>query len=120
MEPISSHAEHARKCLKVEYLDLRFSKISCYSPLGPYGFGFCKKSKEKLHACVPLKGARNRSHRKNPSTGNKNKQSKNYFPLYIPVWFCNKDPATEGGSGGEGVVLWMEHCHHEQEYLNTD
>ncbi len=23
---------------------IRFSKISCYRPLGPYGFGFCKKS----------------------------------------------------------------------------
>jgi hypothetical protein len=33
----------------------RFSKISCYRPLGPYGFGFCKKkSKEKFHTCVPL------------------------------------------------------------------
>ncbi len=27
---------------------------------------------------------------------------------------------TEGGSGGGGVVLWVEHCHHEQEYLNTE
>ncbi len=34
---------------------IRFSKISCYRPLGPYGFGFCKKSqKKKFHACVPL------------------------------------------------------------------
>ncbi len=33
----------------------RFLKISCYRPLGPYGFGFCKKSqKKKFHACVPL------------------------------------------------------------------
>jgi hypothetical protein len=33
---------------------IRFSKISCYRPLGQYGFGFCKKSLKKLHACVPL------------------------------------------------------------------
>ncbi len=33
---------------------IRFSKISCYRPLGPYGFGFCKKVKKKCHACVPL------------------------------------------------------------------
>ncbi len=33
---------------------IRFSIISCYRPLGPYGFGFCKKSKKKFHACVPL------------------------------------------------------------------
>jgi hypothetical protein len=34
---------------------IRFLKISCYRPLGPYGFGFCKKSqKKKFHACVPL------------------------------------------------------------------
>jgi hypothetical protein len=52
LEPISSHAEHARKCLKVEYLG---RKILCYRPLGPYGFGFCKKVKKKFHACVPLK-----------------------------------------------------------------
>jgi hypothetical protein len=31
---------------------IRFSKIR---PLEPYGFGFCKKSKKKNHACVPLK-----------------------------------------------------------------
>ncbi len=33
---------------------IRFLKISCYRPLGPYGFGFCKKVKRKCHACVPL------------------------------------------------------------------
>jgi hypothetical protein len=27
---------------------IRFSKISCYWPLGPYGFGFCKKSKKSF------------------------------------------------------------------------
>ncbi len=31
-----------------------FSKISSYRPLGPEGFGFCKKSIKKCHACVPL------------------------------------------------------------------
>jgi hypothetical protein len=37
-EMISSLTEHMRKCLKVEYLgqiEIRFSKISCYRPLGP-------------------------------------------------------------------------------------
>jgi hypothetical protein len=33
---------------------IRFSKISCYRPLGPYGFGLCKKVTQKFHACVPL------------------------------------------------------------------
>jgi hypothetical protein len=28
-----------------------FLKISCYRPLGPYGFGFCKKSKKK-NSCL--------------------------------------------------------------------
>ncbi len=26
---------------------IRFLKILCYRPLGPYGFGFCKKSQKK-------------------------------------------------------------------------
>ncbi len=30
---------------------IRFSKISCYRPLGPYGFGFCKKSQKK-NSCL--------------------------------------------------------------------
>jgi hypothetical protein len=34
---------------------IRFLKISCYRPLGPNGFGFCKKSIKKIHACVPLR-----------------------------------------------------------------
>ncbi len=33
---------------------IRFLQISCYRPLGPYGFGFCKKVKKIFHACVPL------------------------------------------------------------------
>ncbi len=47
-EPISSHAEHARKCRISRPNRIRFSKISCYRPLGPYGFGFCKKSHKKI------------------------------------------------------------------------
>jgi hypothetical protein len=31
-----------------------FSKISCYTPLGPYGFGFCKKSIKKNFMLVYL------------------------------------------------------------------
>ncbi len=33
---------------------IRFLKISCYRPLGPYGFGFCKKSKKKKFKLVYL------------------------------------------------------------------
>ncbi len=33
---------------------VRFSKISCYRPLGPYGFGFCKKNKNKNFRLVYL------------------------------------------------------------------
>jgi hypothetical protein len=67
-EPISSHTEHTRnefhRMLSISRTDfivcwacaemfksriswpnrIRFSKISCYRPSGPYGFGFCKKS----------------------------------------------------------------------------
>ncbi len=31
---------------------IRFLKISCYRPLGPYGFGFCKKSIKKNSSCL--------------------------------------------------------------------
>jgi hypothetical protein len=34
---------------------IRFSKNSCYRPLGPYGFGFCKNSIKNIYACVPLR-----------------------------------------------------------------
>ncbi len=57
-ELISSHAEHARKCLKVEYLgriEYDFQK-SCVT--GPWNYMIsvsAKKSKKKIHACVPLK-----------------------------------------------------------------
>ena len=63
VEPISSHAEHARKCLKVEYLcqfEYDFFKISCYRPLGPYGFGFCKKSIKKISCLCTFKEFKNR------------------------------------------------------------
>jgi hypothetical protein len=33
----------------------RFLKISCYRPLGPYGFGFCKKSQKKLSCLCTFK-----------------------------------------------------------------
>ena len=53
-ERILSHTEHTRKCLKVEYRLNRiwFSKILCYRPLGPYGFGFCKKIIKKIFSCL--------------------------------------------------------------------
>jgi hypothetical protein len=55
-EPISSHAEHARKCLKVEYLgriefDLQKSRVT-----GPWDHKVSVSAKKvkKFHACVPL------------------------------------------------------------------
>ncbi len=64
-ERISLMAEHTRnRCWacaemfksRISRLNrIQFSIISCYRPLGPYGFSFCKKSIKKFHACVPLK-----------------------------------------------------------------
>jgi hypothetical protein len=34
---------------------IRFLKISCYRPLGPYGFGFCKKSIKKISCLCTFK-----------------------------------------------------------------
>ncbi len=34
---------------------IRFSKISCYRPLGPFGFGFCKKSQKKISCLCTFK-----------------------------------------------------------------
>ncbi len=31
---------------------IQFSKISCYRPLGPYGFSFCKKRKKNSCLCT--------------------------------------------------------------------
>jgi hypothetical protein len=53
----SVHAEHARKCLRVEYLgrieyDFRKSRVT-----GPWDHKdsvSAKKVKKKFHACVPL------------------------------------------------------------------
>ncbi len=77
-ERILSHTEHARnefhRMLSMRGTDfiacwacaemfksrisrpnrIRFSKISCYRPLGPYGFGFCKKSQKKNFMLVYL------------------------------------------------------------------
>ncbi len=55
-EPISSHAEHARKCLKVEYLgriEYDFQKSLVTGPWDHMVFVSAKKVK-KCHACVPL------------------------------------------------------------------
>jgi hypothetical protein len=57
-EPISSHAEHARKCLKVEYLgqieyDFQKSRVTC--PWDHKVSVSAKKSKTNFHACVPLR-----------------------------------------------------------------
>ncbi len=34
---------------------IRFSKISCYRSLGPYGFGFCQKSQKKISCLCTFK-----------------------------------------------------------------
>jgi hypothetical protein len=55
--PILSHAEHARKCLKVEYLDrieYDFQKSRVTGPWDYMVLVSAKKSK-KIHACAPLK-----------------------------------------------------------------
>ncbi len=56
-ESISSHAEHARKCLKVEYLgrieyDFQESRVT-----GPWDHkvSVSEKKSKKYHACVPLR-----------------------------------------------------------------
>jgi hypothetical protein len=57
-EPISSHAEHARKCLKVEYLgriEYNFQKSRVTGPWDHKDSVSAKKVKKKFHACVPLK-----------------------------------------------------------------
>ncbi len=57
MEPISSHAEHARKCLKVEYLGrikYDFQKSRVTGPWDHMVSVSAKKVKKKFHACVPL------------------------------------------------------------------
>jgi hypothetical protein len=64
-EPISSHAEHARKCLKVEYLsriEYDFQKSRVTGPWDHMVSVSAKKSHKQFHACVPLSpavGARN-------------------------------------------------------------
>ncbi len=67
-EQISLHAEHTRNRFH-RMLSMRgnfksrisrpnriwFSKISCYEPLGPYGFVFCKKSQKKISCLCTFK-----------------------------------------------------------------
>ncbi len=50
---ISSHAEHARKCLKVEYLNFQKSRVT--GPWDHMVLVSAKKVQKKFHACVPLK-----------------------------------------------------------------
>jgi hypothetical protein len=56
-ETISSHAERARKCLKVEYLsriEHDFQKSRVTGPWDHEDLVSAKKVYKKLHACVPL------------------------------------------------------------------
>ncbi len=39
---------------------IQFLNISCYRPLGPYGFGFCKKSQKKISCLCTFKEFKNR------------------------------------------------------------
>ncbi len=60
-EPISSHAEHARKCLKVEYLggiEYDFQKSCVTGPRDHKVSVSAKSQKKKFHACVPLNQCR--------------------------------------------------------------
>jgi hypothetical protein len=60
--PISSHAEHARKCLKVEYLgriEYDFHKSRVTGPWDHMVSVAAKKVKKNVHACVPLKSRQN-------------------------------------------------------------
>jgi hypothetical protein len=60
VEPISAHAEHARKCLKVEYLggiEYDFQKSRVTDPWDHMVSVSAKKVKTKFHACVPLTNA---------------------------------------------------------------
>ena len=57
MEPISLHAEHARKCLKGEYLgriEYDFQKSRVTGPWDHMVSVSAKKVKKKIHSCVPL------------------------------------------------------------------
>jgi hypothetical protein len=57
MEPILSHTEHVRKCLKVEYLgriDYDFQKSRVTGSSDHMVSVSAKKFKKKFHACVPL------------------------------------------------------------------
>jgi hypothetical protein len=57
LEPISSHAEHAQKCLKVEYLgriEYDFQKSRVTGPWDHMVSVSAKKVYKKFHACVPL------------------------------------------------------------------
>jgi hypothetical protein len=56
-EPISSHAEHARKCLKVEYLsqiEYDFQKSCVRGPRDHKDWVSAKKVLKKIHACIPF------------------------------------------------------------------
>ncbi len=53
-----THAEHARKCLKVEYLgriEYDFQKSRVTGPWDHKVSVSAKKKSKKCHACVPLK-----------------------------------------------------------------
>jgi hypothetical protein len=57
VEPISSHAEHAQKCLKVEYfgrIEYDFQQTRVTGPWDHMVTVSAKKVKKEFHACVPL------------------------------------------------------------------
>ncbi len=62
-EPISSHAEHARKCLKVEYLgriEYDFQK-SCVSGPWDHRFRFLQKRQKKISCLCTFKSLKIRA-----------------------------------------------------------
>jgi hypothetical protein len=57
VEPISSHAEQAQKCLKIEYLsgiEYDFQKSCVTGPWDHVVLVSAKKVNKKFHDCVPL------------------------------------------------------------------
>jgi len=83
-EPISSYAEHARKCLKVKYLgriEYDFQKSRVTGPWDHMVSVSAKKVKKKFHACVPLNPTKPQAH------GMKLCHSRNFLLLWAVLSF---------------------------------
>ncbi len=95
-EPISSHAEHARKCLKVEYLrqiEYDFQKSCVTGPWDHKVSVSAKKVKKNVHACVPL-----RNIGQSLILWNFFYAYGSYFSSWIRMRIANPDPDTDPGT----------------------